>query len=414
LRVLFLTQILPYPLNSGAKIRAYYVLRHLSQRHQVTLVSFVRPDDDKLAADHLRSFCEAVHVVPMVRSRLKNITAMFKSFISGQPAIIIRDRLSTMERLLSQLVIQENYDVVHADQTSMAQYALHAQKAAPSAEVPATMLDQHNALFLLFARQSSYEPQPWRAFWRREARVLADYERKMLLKFDEIVTVTREDKQALLSLLPEDDGRELETKITPIPICVDPASQTMLEPVTNGRQIVHLGTMFWPPNVEGVLWFVREVLPIVWREMPDVRLLVAGKNPPEEVRALTRNVNALGGGVVVTGFVEDPLPLLARSQVFIVPVRAGGGMRVKIVDAWLWGVPIVSTTIGAEGIDIRDGETVILADEPDQFAAAILRLLSDRTLAERMRIAGRDWVEKRYDYKKVYREFDSVYERLAR
>jgi glycosyltransferase involved in cell wall biosynthesis len=157
------------------------------------------------------------------------------------------------------------------------------------------------------------------------------------------------------------------------------------------------------------LWFARQVLPLVWQEAPEARFVVAGKRPPAEVRALAE---VSGGRVEVTGFVEDPRALLAESQIFIVPVRAGGGMRVKIVDAWLWGLPVVSTTIGAEGVQVRDGENILLADEPEAFAAAVLRLLREPELAEAMRLAGRRWVEAHYDYRRVYGQFDDVYGRI--
>jgi glycosyltransferase involved in cell wall biosynthesis len=228
-------------------------------------------------------------------------------------------------------------------------------------------------------------------------------------EFDQLLTVTEEDKEALLALHPEAARPGLAAKISPIPICVDAGSQPLLERKAGGRQIIHLGTMFWPPNIEGVLWFARQVLPLVWQEAPEARFVVAGKRPPAEVRALAE---VSGGRVEVTGFVEDPRALLAESQIFIVPVRAGGGMRVKIVDAWLWGLPVVSTTIGAEGVQVRDGENILLADEPEAFAAAVLRLLREPELGEAMRLAGRRWVEAHYDYRRVYGQFDDVYGRI--
>lgn len=413
MRILFLTQVLPYPLTSGAKIRAYYVLRHLAQRHEITLVSFVRPDDEEAAVGHLTSFCEAVHTVPMARSLVKNVTSLAESLVSGRPAIIIRDRLRSMERLLSKLVNERPFDVVHADQTSMAQYALFARSAAPAAQVPVALLDQHNALYLLVERQSTYERWPQRVMWRREARALADYERGLMRAFDQVLTVTYEDKRALLGLFRESERPKLAEKMRSVPICVDPDRQPLLDWEGEGGQIIHLGTMFWPPNIEGVMWFAEEVLPLIWREAPEGRFVVAGKQPPPEVRALSERGTGEGGGVVVTGFVEDPRPLLAKSQAFIVPVRAGGGMRVKIVDAWLWGVPVVSTTIGAEGLKLRDGENIMLADEPEAFAAAVVRLLREPALAQGMRGAGRQWVEKYYDYRQVYGQLDDVYERAA-
>jgi glycosyltransferase involved in cell wall biosynthesis len=392
------------------------VLRHLSQRHQITLVSFVRPDDDEGAVAQLASFCEAVHTVPMERSPLKNASAFLESLVSGRPAIIIRDRLPSMERLLARLVNESPFDAVHADQTSMAQYALFARAAArlPGSRPPGTVLDQHNALYLLVERQSTYESWPWRMVWKREARALAAYERGLLREFDQVVTVTDEDKVALLSLAAEAERHDLAAKISPIPICVDSEGQPPVPRMAGGAQIIHLGTMFWPPNIEGVLWFARQVLPLVWQQVPQARFVVAGKQPPAEVRALAETGNAQGGGVEVTGFVDDPRPLLSQSRVFIVPVQAGGGMRVKIVDGWLWGVPIVSTTIGAEGVRVRDGENILLADDPAAFAAAVVRLLGEPALDESMRQAGRAWVETHYDYRRVYGRFDEVYERLGR
>jgi polysaccharide biosynthesis protein PslH len=163
--------------------------------------------------------------------------------------------------------------------------------------------------------------------------------------------------------------------------------------------------MFWPPNVEGVLWFAREVLPLVRREAPDTRFVVVGKNPPSSVRDLASGIE----GVEVTGYVPDPRPYLAQTAAFVVPLHAAGGMRVKIVDAWCWGVPIVSTTIGAEGILVQDGRNVLLADSPQDFAHAVARLLAEPGLGARLSENGRQWVEQHYDWRNRYREWDSLY-----
>jgi len=405
--------VLPYPLIGGAKIRAYYVLRHLSRRHQITLVSFIRPDDDQEAISHLAQFCESVQVVPMERSRFKDAAAIVESLASGLPAVIIRDRLRPMEIKLANLVQEQCFDLVHADQTSMAQYALYAHAIAGIGEKPVTVLDQHNALYLLVQRQSLYESSLTRPIWRREARLLAAYERELCRRFDALVTVTDEDKQALMDLLPGEEAEQLNGRISAIPICVDTGTQQPLSREREGRQIVHLGTMFWPPNIEGVMWFGEEVLPLIWQEMPDVRFIVAGKRPPKEVLALGKSKNGKGGAVVVTGYVENPQPLLEQSQVFVVPVRAGGGMRVKIIDAWCWGMPVVSTTIGAEGLRVNDGENILLADEPEEFARAVVQLLRDQAMACAIGEAGRRWVEKYYEYRNVYVQFDAVYARAA-
>jgi glycosyltransferase involved in cell wall biosynthesis len=193
-----------------------------------------------------------------------------------------------------------------------------------------------------------------------------------------------------------------------VPICVDPKQ---VSPVVhrNGDvpTVLHLGTMFWPPNIAGVLWFAREVLPLIHEQLPTARLVVVGKNPPPAVQALAKDPR-----IRVTGYVADPAPYLEAADAFIVPLHAAGGMRVKILDAWLWKLPIISTTIGAEGIDCRDGENILIADDTFAFAQATLRLLTDLDLNQRVRANGRTWVEAHYGWSVVYRHVDRVYTHL--
>ncbi len=413
LKILFLTQVLPYPLFGGAKIRAYYMLRHLAEQHQVTLVSFVRDDDGQDAIVHLHQFCHAVHTIPISRSQLKNGWSLLESLARRQPMIILRDRLPEMETMLRGLVETTTFDVIHADQTAMAQYALFARDASNGEIHPRILLDQHNAFYLLMQRQARYERgRLKRLLWARDARLLSQYELTLLREFDEVLTVTPNDREVLLLLLDEQERSRRGEHITVVPICVDPDSQALLPREESSPKIIHLGTMFWPPNIEGVLWFANEVLPRIVTAVPDAAFVVAGKNPPQEVTALESSPSPLSAHVQVTGFVADPDPLLASSQVFVVPLLAGGGMRVKILDAWQWGLPVVSTTIGAEGILKRPDENILLADEPQAFADAVIRVLTEPELADRLRENGRSWVEQHYDWKIVYKDVDAVYKLL--
>ena len=415
MRILFLTQVLSYPLVGGAKIRAYYVLRQLAQRHEVTLVSFRRADDRQEDAAHLEQFCAAVYTVPLARSAWQDARALLASLVSDQPLVIARDRIAVMEALLARLVQSAPFDAVHADQTAMGQYALFAQAAqARHGPPPRILLDQHNALYLLVARQARYERGPHRRWlWRREARRLARYEAELLPRFDHILTVTAEDRQALLRLLPAGQAEQTVHKLSALPICVDPPSRPPLPRHDWEPRIIHLGTMFWPPNVEGVLWFAEEVLPLIVQQVPNACFTIAGKQPPESVQRLALDGAPLAGHIEVTGFLPNAEPLLATSRVFVVPVRAGGGMRVKIIDAWQWGLPLVSTTIGAEGIATRPGENILLADEAQAFADAVVRVLTDADLARRLRANGRAWVEEHYDWRKVYPQLDTIYQTLG-
>ena len=405
-RILFLTQVLPFPLDAGPKIRAYYVLRHLCETNNVTLVSFIRDDDREDCLDHLRSFC-TVHTVPMLRSPLRNLRALLKAGITGAPTVIVRDESVEMRRLLCELVRSQSFDVIHADQTSMAQYALYAKSMVTARSTrmsPRTLLDAHNALYRVFGQLGASEPS-WlkRQFYRREARAFAQYERRLVEMVDQVTYVNESDRVALEggSFLGEGSPRVL-------PICCDLTDRAPIKPSLNPQYVTHLGTMFWPPNIEGVLWFAREVWPCVLHSAPQARFQIIGKRPPPEVESLVADLP----GIDVCGYVADPTPHLSQTAAFVVTLHAGAGMRVKIIDAWCWGIPMVSTTVGAEGIEARDGEHLLIANSATAFAEAVVSLLTEPETRRRLRQNGRLWVQEHYDWRKVYKRWDDVYASL--
>ena len=255
-RVLFLTQVLPYPPDAGPKVRQYHMLRYLAAQHEVTLVSFVRPDDRPEAIRHLQGICASVHAVPMRRSLWRNLRAGLKGLVTGQPLVIARDEIDQMRATLDELTRQTDFDIIHADQLSMAGYG---QRAAKNAATAATLLDEHNAVYLLTRQLAARITHPVsRLMYDREARRMAVYEAAMCRAFEAVLTVTQEDRDRLLALFSAQERDSLARKFTVIPICVEPSQ--LAAPAAPSRSagrftILHLGTMFWPPNVAGVLWF---------------------------------------------------------------------------------------------------------------------------------------------------------------
>ncbi len=394
-------------------MRAYFMLRYLAREHDITLVSFIRTDDRPEDLEHLREYCKQVHTIPLRRNHLKDVLALIESFITGRPAVIIRDRVARMRRLLEELVLNGRYDVIHADQTSMAEYALFAQSQANKIQLPKILLDEHNALHHVVQRQAEYETGYSRWLYYREARLLANYERKLLRYFDHILTVTEEDKETLLKLFPDDEGSLIAQRMSVVPICIDTESAAVEIQAGERPQIVHLGTMFWPPNVEAVQWFAKEVLPLVIEQVPHVRFVIAGKDPPPSIKNLAGHKSEYGDRVDVLGFVREPDKLIAASQVFVVPIQAGGGMRVKILDAWSWGIPVVSTSIGAEGIRIIPGKNILIADDRNEFSELVVKALLDKELAAKLVSEGRGWVNKHYNWRSTYKAVDEVYRQLV-
>jgi polysaccharide biosynthesis protein PslH len=407
LRLLYLSQLVPYPVDAGPKVRQYHVLQYLAAAgHDITLLAFRRESDTAENIDHLRQFCREVHTVPMARSRVRDAYHLARSLLTGIPFLIARDDVAAMRAKVSELIRQQPFDAIHADQLWMAQYALTAAAAAPDGR-PRLVLDQHNAMYLIPQRLAESATNPLqRALLRREANVMRDYERATCRRFDHVVWVTAEDQQAVTG------GRPLARQELVIPICVDPQARPVIERVAHPFRVTFLGGLHWPPNAAGIIWFAREVWPRVLAKCPDAVLTVIGKNPPAE---LSHGPSSIVHRLELTGYVDDPTPYLAETAVFIVPLHAGGGMRVKILDAWCWGLPVVSTAIGAEGIRYRDGDDLLIADTAADFAAAVVRLWQAPEMANHLGTVGRQTVEDWYDWRSIYRDWDNVYEpnRLA-
>jgi glycosyltransferase involved in cell wall biosynthesis len=398
--ILFLTQLLPYPLDAGPKVRAYYVLQHLAQHNTVTLATFIRGSDSPDALAHMQSRVARLVTSPIRRSPGRDALAIGRSALSGEPVLITRDRVPEMTALLQRVTRETHFDAIHADQLWMAPYALAASRAHGGRGQPRLVLDQHNAVHLIPRRLADSAANPVMRFgWRREARQMARYEAAICRAFDKVVTVTEADREALSGLYPAGQ----QPPFTVIPICID-SQAVQPRPRPAAPDILFLGGMHWPPNADGARWFAEAILPAIRAREPQARFLAVGRQPPE---MLLRPESA--SQIEAPGFVDDPEPYWARSQVFVVPLRAGGGMRVKILDAWAQGLPIVSTTIGAEGLQYRAGEDILIADTPEAFAEAVLSILQNADLARRLAAAGRATVEQRYDWRRVYPAWDDVY-----
>lgn len=407
MNVLLLTQVLPYPPDSGPKVKTYNVLKYLAQHHDVTLVSFVRGDQ---SADmiHLKKYCKAVHVVPMQRGAVRDGIAMLRSIASGQPWMMVRDDRKAMRDLIDQLARENTFDVAHADQLNMAQYAQRVKGAR-------TVLDAHNALWLLYKRLAETMGHGPRKFLlSRDWQLLKTYEGRMCNDFDAVLAVSDEDKRALVEAmaaptpaLPRStgEGARVGAKITVIPIAVDGDEVAPAQRRPDADHILHIGTMYWPPNIDAVKWFISDVLPIIRAQKPDVVFDVVGARPPQELIDLSKADSKIN----VTGYVDDPTLFLQSAGVMVVPLRAGGGMRVKILNAMAQALPIVTTTLGCEGIAVKHGEHVLIADTPAAFAEAVLKVLGNRVLADALGNAGRRLIDTTYDYRAACKPLEDVY-----
>jgi glycosyltransferase involved in cell wall biosynthesis len=406
MKILFLTQIVPYPPDSGPKVKTWQVLRYLHERgHQITLVSFVRAEEEK-HLDAIRQLGIQVYPVAMRRNRVMDMIYWLQSNLSGQPFLIERDNLKPMRELVTELMKKEAYDAVHADQLTMTQFFLDLEKLNLPKR-PIRIFDAHNATWMIVKRMGGTSLKILNPILNLESKRVKEYEGRVVRDFEWTLAVTDIDRDLLLEAVQTIGGKpDVRDRILSIPITVDSSDLMPVRRNGSALNIMTLGTLHYPPNADGIRWFIQEVFPRVQSEINQVTLSVIGKNPPADFLQIAQQSQ---GKIEVTGYVEDLTPYLERACLMVVPVRVGSGMRVRILEAFARGIPVVTTTIGLEGIDARPGQDVLVADEPEDFAREVIRLAKDPLLQERLANNGRALIEQVYDRKIALQKMDRVY-----
>lgn len=407
MQILFLAQIVPFPPNAGPKVKTWNVLRFLSQQgYRITLVSYVRPEETQYLPD-LEKICEAVHAVPIRRSRIADAGYLLRSYLTGRPFLIERDDLPSMQTLVNQLVREGNFQFIHADQLTMVQFALRAAKVA-SGTKPKVIFDAHNAVWSIVERMQENSRWFLKPVLGVEAARVKHYEGELMQTVDHVLAVTEIDRAGLEEALKfsKSASGSRAAPVTVVPIAVD---TTQLQPIhrqPTSKNIVTLGTLHYPPNADGIRWFFTEVFPLVRQRVPDATLTIIGNHPPQDFLDLA----ARDPKIKVTGYVPELPPYLEKSALMVVPVRAGGGMRVRILEAFAYAMPIVTTTIGLEGIQAELERDVLVADTAADFAESVSDLLENPANQEALSRNGRRLAETKYDWQVVLSAMQTVYE----
>jgi glycosyltransferase involved in cell wall biosynthesis len=431
--ILLLTQIVPYPPDAGPKIKTWHVLSYLVEHgHQVTLVTFMRKEEEQ-NVESLRKVCNAVFTVPIRRSRQSDVFYWLRSHITGRPFLIERDDSNKMKKLVNQLLLTESIDVIHADQLTMAQFALLSRRyivnAYPlsiprkeneyldgaqhnlSSIRPTLIFDAHNAVWTIMERMRQNTPGFLKPVIALEAWRVKRYEGRITSTFDHTLAVTEVDRLALQEAA-HFDKKGNSVSIPPIKVIPIVVDTELLRPVKRSSgscNIMTLGTLHYPPNADGIRWFIQEVFPLVRQQIPDATLTVVGKNPPHDLLQLASQAPQ---SITFTGYVPDLTPYFEQAALMVVPVRSGGGMRVRILEGFARAMPVVTTTIGLEGIDARPNQDVWVQDTADGFAQAVVKLIKDEDRQAELGINGRRLVERKYDWKVALEELGSLYKMI--
>lgn len=400
MRVLLLTQVVVYPADAGPKIKTLQVLRHLAMHHEVTYCTFVRSAQEAQAAEQLGEICHRVSTVSMKRSHISDAKFLIESLATGDSFILRRDDRVAMHSMVRQLLHEERIEVLHVDQLNMMRFV-------PPDWSGIVILDEHNAVWQVIERLYKGALNPIsRLLLGREARLVRKQEGNACRRAQLVLAVSEQDRSALREVA----GPSVPIEV--IPITVDARG---FEAIYNARQpgrnrLFTVGTMFWPPNSEGVMWWLRNGYEQLRALSPNLTYDIVGARPPRTLQVVAERYP----GVYLHGYVSNIETFWTRAGALAVPLLSGGGVRVKILEAMAMGVPVVSTTIGCEGLDVRNGEHLLIADTPQEFALACARVLQDEKLALSLVRNARQLILEQNDVNVSLETLDTAYQEIKR
>lgn len=365
-KILFLTPTLPYPPVSGGVIKSNKVVHFLSERYELTVACLLKNEDTQ----HRAAFQTTVQLSNFISEEL-NVPRTAKNLIlsnlQGIPLNLFRNKSAAFKQKVNAVIHQ--YDVVFCDHYVMFQYIPENFKGK-------IVLHEHNCEYLIWKRYAGIEKSlPKKLALLNQASRIKKYERQICRKADVILAAPNDieelvkigaDKQKFLETYHLGDDSLLE--------------QEKLQFQPDNNTLLYIGTLSWEANIDGLLWFYKDIFPLLKKKNPAIKLRIIGRHPDERLIRIAENDK----DIILEGFVEELEPYFRNSNVFITPLRFGSGIKVKVVNSLYMGIPCVTTSIGAEGLKTEDGEHMFIKDSPQEFADAINLLLTNKTIWDKI------------------------------
>lgn len=392
-RVLFVSPRFLFPMDQGGKIRTGNILRGLKGgAFDVTLASPAPPGIGRFSAD-LDAACDHFVSWPeQVPTRFGRVL----SLASTVPVAVASDRSTAGSACISRS-LADKPDVVVVDFP-------HAGVLMPERIDAASVLFTHNVEAEIFERHAARANGIWRLVWANQSHKMTRFEGKTLRRFDTVIAVSKRDADALATRYDLAHVDDIDTGVDLDFFAAAPPDAAP-DPGPDGGTLVFTATMSWSANVEGIHFLLDEVWPTLVAARPAVRAAIIGRNPPA---SLAEKIKERGLNVTLTGFVDDIRPYVAQSHVYVIPLFVGSGTRIKAFEAMAMGRPVVSTSLGIEGLDVTDGVNFLRADDAKAFSRGVLSLLDDATLRSRIAEAARCLMEERFSWSTVASQFEAI------
>jgi len=395
LSILFVSATIPYPAIDGGRIRVLSLVSNLCKSNKVTFLTFVKSQDDINGIQYLKDMgVEVIEVRWDYDNLLSSLPSLLKQIIIGKPLTVAKYYSPAMAKVLKNLLKNRRFDVLHFEMLHTGQYLLRLSYD----NTKKSMLDQQNIDSCIWQRLIATDRNFFNKFlYYWQYRAFLRFENRICPMFNKCLCVSKEDGERLASISPK-------ANIEVVPNGVDVDYFSPIDTEENEFCIVFVGSMDWQPNEDAVLYFCESILPLVKSEIPDVKFYIVGSKPTERVLKLGSI-----DGVIVTGLVDDVRMYVAESAVYVVPLRIGGGTRLKILQAFSMKKAVVSTSIGCEGLGLTNEKHLLISDDPKEFADNVIRLARDKQLRHKLGENGRILVQETYDWKSITVKLENIY-----
>ncbi len=404
MKILFFSHFIPHPPTGGASLRNFNIVKELGRNNELHLLTFTQTNRhatrEKIqrSRDFLSPFCRDITIldVPTDLSRLKWYSLLAFNTLSRDPYSAWRFWSREMVQALNATLDRHKFDIIHVDTIALAGY-LRYMRGLPA------ILNHHNVESTLLLRRAATERNPaTKLYIARQGRKLRRAETLAIGKYDGNIAVSDLDREELLGYCPHAD-------VTVIPNGTDTDFFAPVAGIEPDNSLVFAGSMGWYPNADAMILFARDIWPIIKREVPGIVMnLIGSAAPPEVLR-----VGASDPQFKCLGFVDDVRPYITAASVYVVPIRVGGGTRLKILDAMAMAKAIVSHPIGAEGLIVQDGKDIVIAEDPAFFAEQVIALLRDETRRQVLAQEARQTAINRYSWGRIVPRLEDYYARIA-